>query len=81
MLQTQLIYCGDNLQKLKELPDECVDLIYIDPPFNSNRNYEVFRGDTQEKRAFDDRFGAIEDYIAWMRPRVMQMYRVRATAL
>ena len=76
MLQTQLIYCGDNLQKLKELPDECVDLIYIDPPFNSNRNYEVFWGDNQEKRAFDDRFGAVGDYISWIRPRVMEMYRV-----
>lgn len=41
MIQTQITYCGDNLQKLRELPDECVDLIYIDPPFNSNRNYEV----------------------------------------
>jgi DNA modification methylase len=76
MIQTQLIYCGDNLQKLKELPDRCVDLIYIDPPFNSNRNYEVFWGDTQEKRSFDDRFGAVEDYIRWMRPRVMELYRV-----
>jgi len=76
MIQTQLIYCGDNLQKLRELPDECVDLIYIDPPFNSNRNYEVFWGDTQEKRAFDDRFGAVEHYIFWMRPRVMELRRV-----
>jgi len=76
MIQTQLIYCGDNLQKLRDLPDACVDLIYIDPPFNSNRNYEVFWGDTQEKRAFDDRFGAVEHYIFWMRERVMEMYRV-----
>lgn len=76
MLQTQLIYCGDNLQKLRELPDECVDLIYIDPPFNSNRNYEVFWGDAKEKRSFDDRFGAVEHYIHWMRPRVMELYRV-----
>jgi 16S rRNA G966 N2-methylase RsmD len=34
------------------LPAACVDLIYIDPPFNSNRNYEVFWGETKEKRAF-----------------------------
>ena len=40
------IYCGDNLKMLNEIPDERVDLIYIDPPFNSNRNYEVFWGDT-----------------------------------
>ena len=30
---------GDNLQVLRELPDECVDLIYLDPPFNSNHFY------------------------------------------
>jgi DNA modification methylase len=76
MIQTQLIYCGDNLQKLRELPDECVDLIYIDPPFNSNRNYEVFWGDAKEKRAFNDRFGDVEHYIHWMRPRVSELYRV-----
>jgi DNA modification methylase len=68
MIQTQLIFCGDNLQKLREIPDESIDLVYIDPPFNSNRNYEIFWGDSKEKRSFDDRFGAVEHYIAWMRP-------------
>ena len=32
-LETNVIYCGDCLKKLKDLPDESVDLIYIDPPF------------------------------------------------
>ena len=36
----RVIYCGDNLEQLQKLPPACVDLIYIDPPFNSNRNYE-----------------------------------------
>ena len=76
MTDTQTIYCGDNLKKLRELPDECVDLIYIDPPFNSNRDYEVFWGDTKEKRSFEDRFGAAQHYIHWMRPRVDQLRRV-----
>lgn len=40
------MYCGDNLEQLPKLPPACVDLIYIDPPFNSNRNYEVFWGET-----------------------------------
>ncbi len=36
------LYYGDNLGILREhFPDECVDLIYLDPPFNSNRNYNV----------------------------------------
>ena len=49
MVDTRVIYCGDNLEQLRKLPDACVDLIYIDPPFNSNRNYEVFWGETKEK--------------------------------
>jgi DNA modification methylase len=61
---------------LKDLPDESIDLSYSDPPFNSNRNYEVFWGDVQEKRAFDDRFGDADAYIKYMRPRVMEIYRV-----
>jgi DNA modification methylase len=75
-VKPQTIYCGDNLQMLLEIPDESVDLIYIDPPFNSNRNYEVFWGDTQEKRAFNDRFGDAKAYLDYMRPRVQEMYRV-----
>ena len=47
-----VLYYGDNLDILHEhVADESVDLIYLDPPFNSNRNYEVFWGETKEKRA------------------------------
>lgn len=36
------LFYGDNLKVLREyLPDESIDLIYLDPPFNSNRNYNV----------------------------------------
>jgi DNA modification methylase len=38
VVDARVIYCGDNLEQLKKLPPGCVDLIYIDPPFNSNRN-------------------------------------------
>ena len=61
---------------LKEIPDETIDLIYLDPPFNSNRNYEIFWGDIQEKRAFEDRFGDVRVYIEYMRPRIIELYRV-----
>ena len=54
LVDTRVIYCGDNLEQLQKLPAACVDLIYIDPPFNSNRNYEVFWGETKEKRSFED---------------------------
>ena len=36
------LYYGDNLEILRDqIPDEWVDLVYLDPPFNSNANYNV----------------------------------------
>ena len=76
LVDTRVIYCGDNLEQLKNLPAACVDLIYIDPPFNSNRNYEVFWGETKEKRAFEDRHESTKAYIDYMRPRCVELARV-----
>jgi DNA modification methylase len=72
------LYCGDCLQVLEErLEPESVDLIYLDPPFFSNRNYEVIWGDECEKRSFDDRWeGGIEVYVAWMGERLRACHRV-----
>ena len=38
--QTRL-YLGDNLNAMREMDDDSVDLVYLDPPFNSNRNYKI----------------------------------------
>jgi hypothetical protein len=82
LLDTRVVYCGDNLEQLAKLPDACVDLIYIDPPFNSNRNYDGgqsgsdFWGETKEKRAFEDRHENTKAYIDYMRPRCVQLARV-----
>ena len=39
---TNHLYYGDNLDVLRRhVPDESVDLIYLDPPFNSNANYNI----------------------------------------
>src|SRR5438067_12332198 len=76
LIDTRVIYCGDNLDQLAKLPDKCIDLIYIDPPFNSNRNYEVFWGETKEKRSFEDRHESTKAYIDYMRPRCVELHRV-----
>ena len=68
---------GDNLEIMKRLENESVDLIYLDPPFFSNRNYEVIWGDAGEIRSFKDRWaGGIEHYIAWLKERVELMYKL-----
>jgi DNA modification methylase len=76
LLDTRIIYCGDCLDQLRKLPDACIDLCYIDPPFNSNRNYEVFWGETKEKRSFEDRHESTKAYIDYMRPRCVEIARV-----
>jgi adenine specific DNA methylase Mod len=56
------LYYGDNLEVLPQyVGNESVDLVYLDPPFNSNRNYNVIfgrhevEGDaTAQIQAFDD---------------------------
>src|SRR5512146_2851314 len=47
------LYYGDNLDILRRyVKDESVDLVYLDPPFNSNADYNVlFREQTGEKSA------------------------------
>ncbi len=35
------LYYGDNLTIMRNMPNACVDLIYLDPPFNSQRNYNL----------------------------------------
>ena len=76
LVDTRVVYCGDCLDQLRKLPDACVDLVYIDPPFNSNRNYEVFWGETKEKRSFEDRHASTQAYIDYMRPRCVELSRV-----
>ncbi len=68
---------GDNFEVLKKIESETVDLIYLDPPFFSNRTYEVIWGDEGEIRSFQDRWsGGIDHYIGWLKERVEQMHRI-----
>jgi DNA modification methylase len=76
LVDTRVVWCGDCLEQLRRLPDACVDLVYIDPPFNSNRNYEVFWGETKERRAFEDRHASTAAYLDYMRPRCVELHRV-----
>jgi DNA modification methylase len=76
-MKTNVLYYGDNLEVMvKYIPDESIDLIYIDPPFFSSKAYEIIYGDTKEKRMFEDRWkGDVRHYVNWMEPRLAQMHR------
>lgn len=77
MIDNNMLICADNEDALKTMDKESVDLIYIDPPFFTNKQYEVIWGDEAEIRSFKDRWeGGIEHYISWIRPRIELMYEV-----
>lgn len=59
------LYYGDNLPILREyIPTESVDLVYLDPPFNSNRNYNVLFRD-ESGRDSESQIEAFEDTWHW----------------
>ena len=61
------LYFGDNLDILKRyIKSESIDLIYLDPPFNSNRNYGViFERNAKVKNDASAQIQAFEDTWKW----------------
>lgn len=74
--ENKLIW-GDNLSVMRSLPDESIDLIYLDPPFFSGRNYNCIFGDDDEVRTFSDIWdGGLPTYLAWLNARLWEMKRL-----
>jgi DNA modification methylase len=60
-----VLYYGDNLRILRQyIPDSSVDLVYLDPPFNSNRAYSVIFKDESGTK-FDAQQAAFDDTWHW----------------
>ncbi len=64
-METNALYYGDNLDILRRyVPDESVDLVYLDPPFSSNRDYNVIFRDESGRKS-DAQLLAFEDTWHW----------------
>ena len=59
------IWTGDNLDIMRGMNGETVDLIYLDPPFNSNRNYSAPIGSEGAVAAFKDTWTLNDVDEAW----------------
>ena len=71
------IVWGDCKDWLPFIPSSSVDLICIDPPFFTQKNYEIIWGNGYENRCFTDRWkGGKEHYIGWMRERLIEAKRI-----
>jgi len=94
-LKTNVLYYGDNLDILREhIPDESIDLIYLDPPFNSNRSYNVLFRESggassgAQIEAFEDTWqwgptaqGAYEEVVTGPHQRVARMLQAMVESL
>ena len=54
-MEKNKIYFGDNLEVMRDMEEESIDLIATDPPFNSGRDYNIFLPKSEaQKKAFTD---------------------------
>ena len=65
-MELNKIYCMDNLELLKQLPDESISLIYCDILYNTGKKF----------KDYDDKLGTPQEAIEWYRPRLIEMKRV-----
>ena len=63
--KNQTIWTGDNLSILRGMNSQSVDLIYLDPPFNSNANYAAPVGSQAAGAAFKDTWGLDDVDLVW----------------
>lgn len=65
-MEKNKLFCQDNLELMKSLPDESIDLIYNDILYNTGKNFG----------AYIDKLGTPQEAIEWYRPRFVEMKRL-----
>lgn len=67
---------GDNIDWLNWIPDESVDLCYIDPPYFSGKDQDIVWKNGAELRSFGDKFrGDVRYYMEWLTPRLELIHK------
>ena len=76
-LNPNRLFCGDNLEVMRSLPAESIDLMYADPPFFSQREYSIVWNDAGERRSFSDVWkDGLNGYLIWMNARLAESKRL-----
>lgn len=64
-IKSRTLWTGDNLDVMRGINSESVDLIYLDPPFNSNQDYSAPIGSDAAGAAFKDTWALDDVDLAW----------------
>ena len=66
-VSNRTLFIADNLDIMRGINSECIDLIYLDPPFNTKKQYKTPIGSPAEGATFKD---------IWTKPRLFEMHRI-----
>lgn len=66
IIEINKVYCVDNLELMRQIPSESIDLIYCDILYNTGKKF----------KDYDDNLGSTQDAIEWYRPRITEMKRI-----
>lgn len=75
-METNKIYHGNCVEKLKEIEANKVDLIYFDPPFFTQRKHSLSNKDNSKTYQFDDKYDSIEEYLTLIEHVLIQSKRI-----
>ena len=70
------VYQGDCMDILREWPTEQVDLIYLDPPFFTQREQKLSTRDRNTHFSFNDRWRSVSHYASFLHERLTEFHRV-----
>lgn len=75
-METNKIYHGNCVEKLKEIETNKVDLIYFDPPFFTQRKHSLTNKDNSKTYEFDDKYNSIQEYLELVENVLLESKRV-----
>ena len=75
-METNKIYHGNCVEKLKEIEANKVNLIYFDPPFFTQKKHSLKSKDNSKTYEFDDKYNSIDDYLSLIENVLEQSKRV-----
>lgn len=75
-METNKIYHGNCIEKLKEIEANKVDLIYFDPPFFTQRKHSLTNKDNSKTYEFDDKYNSIQEYLELIENVLLESKRV-----
>ena len=75
-MESNKIIHGDCQNTLKELEDDCVDLVYFDPPFFTQKTHSLKTRDNTKTYEFEDKYNSLNEYLELIENVLIQSKRV-----